>query len=253
MWQGAAPLARLGGRLADFLFPPLCPACNRPVAGQGQFCPDCFRRLHLITAPYCLRCGAPFVHAAQGSAAGLCRRCATNPPAFQAARAAFRYDQTSRGLILPLKYASRIDLAPLLARHMARAGADLLATADLLVPVPLHRLRLLRRGYNQALLLARALARLTALPVLPNALTRRRATPLLGERPPEERAALLAQAGIAVRRRHLPHIAGRRILLIDDVLTSGATAETCARALNAAGASWIGVLAAARASNPYSA
>ena len=155
----------------------------------------------------------------------------------------------ARRLILPFKHGDRTDLARPLARFMARAGAALLEEADLLVPVPLHRTRLLARRYNQAALLAGALARLSGRKMLPDALRRVRATPMLGDLSARARAETMAGA-IAVRPGRAAAIAGRRILLIDDVLTTGATSNACARALLAAGARAVDVLALARVADP---
>ena len=137
----------------------------------------------------------------------------------------------------------------MLAPHMARAGADLLARADVLVPVPLHRLRLFRRRYNQAALLAQALSRLSRVPAAVDALQRRRATVPLGEKSAAERAETVRDA-FAVRPSRGPAITGRRVLLIDDVMTSGATANACADTLLRAGAAGVDVLVAARVPDP---
>ena len=179
----------------------------------------------------------------------FCGACAARAPAFDRARAVFRYDAASRGLILRFKHGDRTGSAPHFARWLARAGAELLEDADVLVPVPLHRWRLFARRYNQAALLARALGRLAHRPVLPDALRRLRPTAPLGGKSAVERAAELAGA-FAVRASRAGRIAGRRVLLIDDVLTSGATAHACADALLAAGASSVDVLAAARVPDP---
>ncbi|HWA81435.1 MAG TPA: phosphoribosyltransferase family protein, partial [Acetobacteraceae bacterium] len=165
------------------------------------------------------------------------------------ARAALLYDAGARRLILPLKHADRTELASVLALHMARAGAALLREAGLLVPVPLHRRRLFARRYNQAALLARALSRRTHVPVLADALVRLRPTAPLGEMSAAERAAEVAEA-FALRPLRADAVRGRRVLLIDDVLTSGATANECARTLLAAGAASVDVLAAARVPDP---
>jgi ComF family protein len=151
--------------------------------------------------------------------------------------------------VLPFKHADRTELAGVLAAHMARAGAALLHEADLLVPVPLHRRRLFQRRYNQAALLARALARPARIAVLPDALARLRATPPLGDKSAAERAVTVAGA-FAVRPGRAMRIAGQRVLLIDDVMTSGATANACAAALLAAGAADVAVLVAARVPDP---
>lgn len=223
--------------------------CGASVATPGQFCADCFRRTGFITAPFCVRCGVPFAAAALGGPQLLCPHCTLAPPLFNRARAALRYDAQGRRLILPFKHADRTELATTIAPHMARAGAELLRDADLLVPVPLHRLRLFQRKYNQAALLARALSRLAARPALLDGLVRQRATASLGSKSAAERATEVADA-FTVRPRRADRIGGRRMLLIDDVMTSGATANACAAALLAAGAAAVDVLVAARVPDP---
>ncbi len=231
--------------ILDTLLPPTCAACDEPVTAPGQLCGACFGGLSFITAPLCHSCGLPA--AVQGAPA--CPTCHSAPPPWGAARAAMLYDAASQRLVLPFKHADRTELATALALHMQRAGAVLLARADLLVPVPLHRWRLLHRRYNQAALLARALARRTGRPTLPDALRRTRVTQSLRNLPAARRASLLMGA-VTVRPGRAAAIAGRRILLIDDVLTSGATARACTQALLDAGAASIDVLVACRVADP---
>jgi predicted amidophosphoribosyltransferase len=242
-------IRRLGGAVLDALLPPACLTCDSPVDRQGSLCGDCFRGLHLLTPPFCRRCGVPFLHAGQGGADGLCPACRAQPPAFDAARAALRYDEGAKRLLLPFKHADRTELAAPLAARMARAGAELLARADLLAPVPLHWRRLVARRYNQAALLAGRLAAGAGRPCIPDLLRRSRPTPALGDRGAAERAALL-EGAFTVSSGGAARIAGRRVLLVDDVMTSGATAEACAHALLAAGAAGVDVLAAARVPDP---
>jgi len=227
----------------DLLLPPHCPTCDQMVDRAGAFCADCFQKLDFISRPCCDRCGVPLTYAAALAAGGCCADCLVAPPVFRQARAAWRYDDASRRLVLPFKYGDRVDLAGVLAPPMARAGADLLAAADLLVPVPLHRRRLLSRRYNQAALLARELGRLARTPVRLDALRRGRPTAPLAEMGAVERVAEVSGAFEVIRT---PAIDGRAVLLIDDVLTSGATANACARVLLAAGAASVDVLVAAR-------
>ncbi|MEI6162495.1 MAG: ComF family protein, partial [Roseococcus sp.] len=178
-----------------------------------------------------------------------CEACVTAPPAFTAARAALRYDEGAKALILPFKHRDRTELAAPLARHMARAGAELLRRADLLLPVPLHRWRLFRRRHNQAALLAARLAQLTGKPHAPMLLRRLRATAPLGELGAREREAVL-EGAFGLAPGATSRLGGRRVLLVDDVLTSGATADACARVLREGGAAEVMVLAAARVPDP---
>ena len=242
-------MARLGsalrsaaGAALDLVLPPQCAACDASVAAPGQLCAACFGQATLLAGPCCSHCGTPVDPDWSGLA---CLDCATRPPPWRQARAALRYDALARRLILPLKYADRPELARALAFHMVRAGAALLREADLLVPVPLHRRRLYARRYNQAALLARECGRLAAKPALLDALRRTRATQPLYEKGPAERRAEISGA-IEVNPARVAQLQERRVVVVDDVLTSGATAGACASALLAAGAARVDLLVAAR-------
>lgn len=241
--------ARLGwmaGRsVLDLVLPPHCPACDTIVDAPGRFCTACFRRAALIVPPCCTRCGIGFTSTAAGGLSQTCPACIADPPAWRSGRAAFVYDEFSRRLVLPLKYGDRTENAAVLAGHMARAGRSLLGSGDLLVPVPVHRRRLFSRRYNQAALLAYAIGRLCDRPVLVDALARITHTPPLFGQSPSERRQVVANA-IQVRPHRTDALLGRHVVLIDDVLTTGATAGACAQAMLRAGAASVDVLAAAR-------
>ena len=204
---------------------------------------ETWSRIHFLDDPVCDGCGIPFEYAMGPGV--RCAACEARPRAFARARAACLYDEVSRDPILKLKHGDRTDLGPLFARWISRASRDLLTNADAIVPVPLHPGRLLMRRYNQAAEIARPLSRLSGVPYLPDALVRRRATDTQGGKSGEARRRNVAAAFIVPPSRSR-QVAGRRILLIDDVLTTGATAEGCARALLAAGAACVDLAVVAR-------
>lgn len=240
-------LRRAFGIALDVLLPPRCPGCGADgTAGHGLLCTACFQATTFISAPFCRRCGVPFAASALGP---HCEACLGSAPRFEQARAALRYDDGARRLILPFKHGDRTELADVLGRFMVRAGAATVASADVIVPVPLHRARLQRRRYNQAGLLARSVARATDRPVVLDALIRVRGTAPLGGKTATERADELVGAFVA-RHSRVPELAGRRVLLVDDVMTSGTTANACAEALLVGGACTVSVLTAARVPDP---
>lgn len=230
-------------RLAlDIALPTLCVACREPVAGEGV-CAACWAQLSFIAPPYCPRLGIPFVYDPGPDI--LSMQAIADPPAYQRARAAVRYDEVAKTLVHALKYHDRTDLAPAMGGWMARAGRELLDDADVLVPVPLHWRRSWSRRYNQAGTLARVIGRHSGVPVARDALRRIRPTEHQIGLSRSERARNV-QGAFDVPPDRRAAIQGRRVVLIDDVLTSGATTDACARALLRAKAAQIDVLVFAR-------
>jgi len=228
--------------LLDIALPTLCIACRDPVDGPGV-CASCWAKLSFIGPPCCPRLGIPFVY--DPGPGLLSMEAIANPPAYGRARAAVRYDDVARKLVHALKYQDGTDLAPIMGRWMARAGQELLADADLLVPVPLHWRRGWSRRYNQSALLAREIERQSGVRLALEVLRRTRQTDQqIGLSRPQRASNVQGAFAIGPDRRH--EILGRRVVLIDDVLTSGATAEACARTLLRAGAREVDVLVFAR-------
>jgi ComF family protein len=215
-------------RLAlDIALPTLCVSCREPVDGEGV-CAECWAKLSFIAPPFCPRLGIPFVY--DPGPELLSMEAIANPPAYQRARAAVRYDDVARTLVHALKYQDRTDLAPAMGRWMARAGQELLGEADVLVPVPLHWRRGWSRRYNQSGALARVISRQSGVKLATD---------------PPQRASNV-QGAFKVAPERSADIAGRRVVLVDDVLTSGATTDACARALLRAKAAQVDVLVFAR-------
>ncbi|MFZ5719325.1 MAG: ComF family protein [Pseudomonadota bacterium] len=237
-WKPAISAAWRG--VLDMVFPPQAlDGGPRPLA--GGFSADAWSRIRFLDGPVCDGCGAPFDY----DPGERCAACLAKPRAFDAARAACLYDETSRDPILKLKHADRLDLAPLFARWLSRSARALIEEADAIAPVPLHPFRLLRRRYNQAAEIARPLCALTGTPYLPDALVRRRVTASQGGKSGSGRRRNVAGA-FEVSASKRKHVEGLRILLVDDVLTTGATAEGCARALKSAGAARVDLAVVAR-------
>jgi ComF family protein len=228
------------------VLPPLCPVCREPVASHGGLCPPCWSNLTFITPPYCERLGIPFAYDPGPGVLSL--EALADPPAYGRARAAVRFDDVSRKLVHYFKYGDRLDLAPLLGRWMAVAGQPLLAEADALVPVPLHWRRLWLRRFNQSAALAQAVGRESGLPVVFDGLQRVKPTAQQVGLTRAERARNV-QGVFAVSEAARTAVTGRRLVLVDDVLTSGATVDACARALLRAGAAGVDVLIFARVVN----
>ena len=226
----------------DIALPPLCPACRDPVEDQA-LCAACWSKLSFIARPYCERLGIPFAY--DPGAGLLSMEAIADPPAYGRARAAVRFDEISRALVHAFKYGDRLDLAPTLGRWTASAGRELLAEADAIIPVPLHWRRLWARRFNQSASLAQAVSVASGLPVLHTALKRVKPTAHQVGLTQAERASNV-QGAFRVPDEGKAQIAGRRLVLMDDVLTSGATVEACTRALLRAGAANVDVLVFAR-------
>lgn len=249
--QISGSLHRTGRLLLDMVLPPRCLKCGTEVATPGSLCAACWGQLRFIAAPHCARCGLPFDYDPVGGDQTdlVCGACIARPPPFDRARSVLAYEEASRPLLLGLKHGDRTDSVPGLAAWLARAGAPLWQEADIIAAVPLHRWRLLHRRYNQSAMLALALGKQTGRTVLPALLRRHRATPSQGGLTAKGRARNVAGAFDIHPALRNP-VRGARILLIDDVFTTGATVGECARVLRRGGARGVDVLTLARVIRP---
>jgi len=228
---------------AHILFPPVCLGCRRLVAAPGTLCAGCWPQLRFLERPWCEVMGTPFQH--DMGEGVLSADALASPPPFARARAAVAYSGVARQMVQSLKFGDRTELGPWMARWMMRAGGELVETADIIVPVPLHRGRFFMRRFNQSAELARALAALSSLPFAPEAVERIRATRSqvgLGarERQDNVRGAFRVPASREILLR------GRRVLLVDDVYTTGTTVSAVTKVLKRAGAAEVDVLTFAR-------
>jgi ComF family protein len=235
-------LRQVGRAVVDGVLPPRCLACGETIGEPDSLCGRCWGRITFFGPPWCIACGLPFPHPMGEDA--LCGACARERRSWDRARAVLRYDKNSRRLVLGLKHGDRTHLAAAFGRWMHRAGTEVLAGADLLVPVPLHWTRLLRRRYNQAALLAQAIRSIGGPPIAADWLVRRRRTRSQGHLGPVARDRNV-RGPFAIKPGR--SFAGKRVVIIDDVITTGATVEECARVLKRAGAASVSVLTLARA------
>lgn len=235
------------GALGRLIWPVRSLITHREVAGPGPLEPEYYAKLEFITGAVCARCGVPFEIAVDPGQ--LCGACIAHPPVWDRARAALIYGEVSRDLVLALKRQGRRDGLAVMAGWLATAGEELLADTDLIVPVPLHYLRLVARGFNQSVWLAAALSRRSGKPMSVDALRRTRATPIQGRLSPSARRRNV-EGAFRVRTSRKGLLNGRRVLLVDDVMTTGATSEACAKALKRAGAACVDVLTLTRVAGP---
>lgn len=236
-------LQRFGRSVLDLLYPPTCLDCHAPIAAADALCPACFGRLRPITAPYCPRLGIPFQH--DPGPGALSAEAIAEPPPYDRSRSAVLYNAVARAVVSRLKYGDRPELAGFCARLMVRAGHELWGEDAVLVPVPLNRWRQFGRRYNQSTELARALGRLTGMPVEPGLVARHRNT--------RQQVGLSRDArhrNVAGAFRSPPNLAarlrGRRIVLVDDVITTGSTIAAVTRVLQKSGVEKVDVISFAR-------
>ena len=233
--------------LIDFIVPPRCLMCQSMIVTPGHLCAACWSNLSFISRPYCEQCGFPFDYTIQEDM--RCGSCITKPPKYRKARSVLVYDDVSKLLILKFKHGDGTYLTPAFTDWMLIAGTELFESADYLIPVPLHWKRLLRRRYNQAALLTQGLAQKTKKPALLNALTRIRNTPSQGHLTHKERDQNVRKA-FALKPKFASLLKDKRVVLIDDVMTSGSTLQACTRALLKHGVATVDVLTLARVAAP---
>lgn len=238
--QPIAALKSVVSRAVDFALPPRCAGCGEIVEEQGSFCSECWPQLQWLGNGGCQSCGMPLI----ATEAETCGKCLAEPPKIDRIRAALAYDEMARGVALKLKYGRKVGLARVMARYMAPLAGQWGEDA-LIIPVPLHRWRLWNRGFNQSGEVAKALAREWGKTVVHNVLVRTRRTQPLKGMNPRERRDMVRGAFVASA-----DVKGRTVVLIDDVITSGSTAEACAKALRKAGASRVELICWARVVRP---
>ena len=228
----------------ETVFPPHCLSCQGMVSQVGGLCPDCWREAHFIDGMICDKCGVP-LPGESSDTAELCDDCMTIARPWAHGRAVFVYKGTGRKLVLGLKHADRQDIAPVAGKWMVRASEEVLTPDMIVAPIPLHWIRFWRRRYNQSALLAREIARQCGLTYAPDLLKRKKYTRSLDGLSRDDRFALM-QSRISISPRYANEISGRDVLIVDDVMTSGATLAAASEACYVAGARQICIVALAR-------
>ncbi len=232
-------LSRWLSRLQDLIFPPVCLGCETALSNHDALCPGCWSQLDFIRPPLCDRLGIPMPYDTGGTMVSAAA--AADPPSYDKARAVAHYSGVMRDLVHRFKFADGHDLRNLLSRLLLEAGGELLKDADVIVPMPLSRGRLMSRRFNQSGLLAQTLSRASGVPYSPASLVRTRSTrPQVGLTRAERAANV--RGAFAVPETKASGITGRRVLLVDDVITTGASCQSAARALKKAGAAQVDVL-----------
>lgn len=227
----------------DIVLPPRCPVNGQIVDAQGMISHDAWAQLEFISSPYCDHCGAPFEF--EMNSDGKCIDCLNNPPVHDGARAALRYNETSRDLILGFKHGDKTHIAPSFVPWLRRSGAEFLSLTDYLVPVPLHSKRLLARRYNQAAIISQTISKEMDIPHFSDALRRTRATVSQGHLSSDQRSKNVEKA-FEINPRYAKDLDGKTVTLIDDVYTTGATVNECAKTLKTSGVAHVYVLTLAR-------
>ena len=246
--RGATRLSNVARACADFVVPPVCLACHAPLGSHDGLCARCWQQITFIRAPLCDRLGIPLPFDPGGKA--ISAAAAAHPPLYDRARAVALYDGVMKDLIHGFKYSDRHDARRLLGRWLAEAGRELLQDADMIVPVPLKRVRLISRRFNQSAIFAREVARRSGVTCAPQAIVRIKRTPSQVGLTHDERKRNVRAAFQVPQRTGTSSVDGKNVVLIDDVITTGATVEACARVLRRAGAARIDVLALALVANP---
>lgn len=243
MQHALKPLQNFVMKSVDTVLPPRCVVTGEMVDRQGMIHPQAWTQLDFITNPMCETCGFPFeFEVDEGS---LCASCIDHPPPFESVRSALKYNEASRDMILGFKHADKTHSVLAFVPWMENAGAQMLAEADMLMPVPLHRWRLLSRRYNQAAIMVQALSKTTRIPAVLDGLKRVRATPSQGYLKAAERHKNVKHA-FAVEPKRANEIQGKIIVLVDDVYTTGATTKECVKVLLKSGAVKVHILTLAR-------
>lgn len=228
-------------RLIEALYPPQCLLCETRLAEGIGLCPNCRRELDVLSGAQCDLCAEPLPGRAEADL--KCDRCLHNPPPWRRGRSAFRYAGRGRDLVLALKWGDRTDIAIPAGHWMAQAAATIVTEDSLIIPVPLYWMRRVKRRYNQAALLGKAMAEVSGADFAAEALRRRYSTRLLDGLNREERSETLAHA---IETTDNPQVEGRACVVVDDVLTTGATLSACTKALQNAGAAQVDVVTLAR-------
>ncbi len=233
-------------KLIDIVLPPRCPITGHVVDSHGTVSADGWKNLSFITKPYCDCCGFPFEFSVpETGVKNLCAACLVAPQDYDCARSSLVYNDQSRGFILRFKHGDQTQSVVAMMPWLYQAGGEFWGDTDVIIPVPLHRWRLLRRRYNQAALMAQGLSKKTKIPYIPDMLIRTRSTPVQGHLNASERKKNVASA-FSVHPKYAGNVRGKKILMIDDVYTTGSTVNECAKVLKRSGAARVDVLTLAR-------